>query len=136
MDEYNQAGVPDRWNPSHFFGLIYPDKTLKPGARAFMLTASLLRGAEYRPELPLREGIAKVPGILFFRRDDGLNILFIWNEGRRRNPLRLSAGAELTSYDILTGEGRPLGTEALLEPAREPLVITWTGGETPRLENP
>ena len=135
MDEYNLGETPNRWNPSQFFGLIYPDKTLKPGAKAFMLTAGYLAGAEYRPELPLREGVDKKITSLFFVRQDGTNVLLLWKNGRGRENLRLvvPGAANIIRHDIHTRGLIPLSDEPALAITRDPLFITWTGGGPPRI---
>ncbi|MDR2072454.1 MAG: cellulase family glycosylhydrolase [Spirochaetaceae bacterium] len=148
MDEYNRDTVPDHWNPSHFFGLTYPDRTLKPGAEAFMLSARYLAGAEYRPELPLRDELPDSVTSLYFRREDGTKILLVWNNRSRRIPLLLhidgSDGTGLVRHDIESGKAEILGPgdrPQLLRAGRDPLFLTWTGEGSPRLrgnigENP
>jgi len=146
MDEYNKGEAPNRWNPSQFFGLIYPDKTFKPGAEAFKLVANKLAGSEYRPELPLRgsghdnssEGghnggrgsSPKKITSLCFVKPDGESILVLWKEGRGKEKLRLSIpGAfDVKRHDILTGEIYPLQNDLNLEITRDPVFITWMGG--------
>jgi hypothetical protein len=129
MDEYNPGEEPDRWNPSHFFGLIYPDKSLKPGAKAFMLTARYLAGAEYRPELPLRENIPGSFTSLYFKRHDGTNVLLLWNNGRGKQVLRLTVTgtARLLRHNIVSGEAAPMQPDMVLEITRDPLFISWEG---------
>ncbi|MDR1307582.1 MAG: cellulase family glycosylhydrolase [Treponema sp.] len=135
MDEYNRDEAPDRWNPSHFFGLVYPDKSLKPGAEAFMLTAGYLRGAEYRPDLPVRENTDEKITSLFFKRPDGTNVLLLWNNasGEKALDLTVSGGAELFRRDISGGEAVPLSGETTLNIGRDPVFITWKGEGTARI---
>ncbi|MDR2662631.1 MAG: cellulase family glycosylhydrolase [Treponema sp.] len=135
MDEYNRDEAPDRWNPSHFFGLVYPDKTFKAGAEAFMLTAGYLRGAEYRPDLPVRENADENITGLFFKRPEGTNVLLLWNNGAGAKPLGLavSGGPELFRRDISGGEPVPRPAETTLTIGRDPVFIIWEGEGTPRI---
>ena len=130
MDEHNRGMAPNRWNPSFFFGLIYPDKTFKPGAGAFILTAGYLAGAEYRPELPVRKDVNKKITSLYFARQDGTSVLVLWKNNRGKKTLSLSVpGAmEITSHNIHTRERISLLNESVLEITRDPVFITWTGG--------
>jgi hypothetical protein len=135
MDEYNPGEVRNRMNFQNYFGLVYPNKTYKPGAEAFMLTAEYLAGTEYRPEFPLREGVGKGIISLYFIKPDGTSILILWKEGMGKQKLRLAvANAEgLSRHDILNREIVLLPAEAVLEISREPIFITWKGGGHPRL---
>ncbi|MDR2551677.1 MAG: cellulase family glycosylhydrolase [Treponema sp.] len=136
MDEFNQGEEPDHWNFEHFFGLIYPDRTLKPGAEAFMLTSRHLAGSEYRPELPLREGVSRRVTSLCFRKKDGTAILLLWQDGAGKRKLRLYFEGEAAAHrrSIYGGEDIPLPAKTVLEIGRDPVFITWTGEGVPRLE--
>jgi len=135
MDNYNPGEVKNKLNPLYYLGLIYPNKTYKPGAEAFMLTAGYLAGAEYRPEFPLRERIGNGIISLYFIKPDGTSILILWKDGMGKHNLRLTvAGAEnLSRHGILNREIIPLPTEPVLEISSEPIFITWKGGSYPRL---
>ena len=146
MDEHNPGEAPNPLNPLNYFGLIYPNKTFKPGAEAFMLTAHHLAGSEYAPELLQREGVNKGITSLFFRKPDGTNTLILWKNSPGKQKLRLSVlgeAAELFGHSLLTGEAFPLPVEipartslastAALEIGREPVFITWAGTGTPQL---
>jgi hypothetical protein len=128
MDEYNKDTPPDTWNPSHFFGLIYPDKTRKDGAAAFALCANYLRGAEYRPEAPER---LKVPGsvtsLYFGRESDEVTILILWNDSGKKK-VRLTLPSAAVSHSINGGGTTALSADTVLTLTKEPLFITWTGG--------
>ncbi|MDR2211887.1 MAG: cellulase family glycosylhydrolase [Spirochaetaceae bacterium] len=140
MDDYNRGEAPNRWNPSYFFGLIYPDKTVKPGAEAFMLSTRYLTGAEYRPEFPLREGVPGSITSLYFRGPGETKILLLWNSRPRQIPLRLeangAAGENLVRHSIENGEAEILGPAdraQTVHVGRDPLFLTWTGEGTPQL---
>ena len=138
MNDYNKGKEPNRVNPTYHFGIIYPDRTFKPGAEAFMLAANYLAGAEYRPELPLREGIKSGITSLFFKKPDGMNILILWKDSPGKQKLRLSVSdaAELFCHDILGGEAIPLNAETVLDIGRDPVFITWFGEGIPKLSKP
>ncbi|MDR0598905.1 MAG: hypothetical protein LBG84_02315 [Treponema sp.] len=137
MDEYVPSAVPDHWNFEHFFGLIYPDRTLKPGARAFMLTAHHLAGAEYRPEFPRREGVFRGLVSLYFRKKDGTRVLLLWTESgdKRRIRLILEGAAGVFRQDIHGGPAVPLSADPEVEVGGDPLFVTWRG-EAPPLIRP
>ncbi|MDR2470972.1 MAG: cellulase family glycosylhydrolase [Treponema sp.] len=138
MNDYNPGEAPDPLNPLRHFGLIYPDRTHKPGAGAFALCAGYLAGAEYRPELPLREGAPKNITALYFRAKDGTNVLFLWNnhEGAARLRLAVDGTAEMFRHDIQSGRGAALAGGTVLAINREPVVITWTGEGAARIGRP
>jgi len=135
MDEYNRGETPNRWNPSQFFGLVYPDKTFKPGAKAFMLTSLNLAGAEYRPEYPLREGVGRKITSLYYVKQGGESVLVLWKDGLGKETLRLivTGTDDVMRHDIHTGGLMPLSDESSLEITRDPVFITWKGGGIPRI---
>jgi len=137
MDDYNPGEVKNPLYPLHYLGLIYPNGTYKPGAEAFMLTANYLAGSEYRPELPLREGVPRNITSLYFVKEDGTNILILWNDGAGRRRLRLSVpnAADLSRHNIHNREITPLSEDIVLDVRSEPIFITWNGSEPPRLIN-
>jgi hypothetical protein len=127
MDEYNQGKAKTAWNPSHFFGLIYPDNTRKDGAAAFILCSQFLPGAEYRPELPERAGLPPSVTALYFRGKDGRNALILWNDSPGTQPLRLAipAGTEWLNHDISSGATKPISGDMRLSLTRTPVFISW-----------
>ena len=135
MDEYNPGEVKKPWNPLNYMGLIYPNRTFGPGVDAFMLTAGYLAGTEYRPELPLRESIGKKVTSLYFLKEDGTSILILWKNGLGKQNLRLSVpnAAILLRHNINNRNVILSPAELVLEAGREPIFITWTGGDPPRL---
>jgi hypothetical protein len=135
MDDYNPGEVPNRLNPANYFGLIYPNRTFKPGAHAFMLTATSLAGSEYRPELPIRENISNNVTSLYFVKEDGTNILILWKSGSGKQTLRLAVPdiENISCHDINDMEIITMEPETILEISRQPVFITWKGGGMPRL---
>ena len=138
MDDYNPGEAPDPINPLRHFGLIYPNRNHKPGAEAFALCTAYLAGAEYRPELPLREGVSKTITALYFKAGDGTNVLFLWRNGEGTLRLRLTVAgtAELFRHDIQSGLPAALPGDTTLTLSREPQIITWTGEGPPRIGKP
>jgi hypothetical protein len=136
MDEYNPGEVKKPWNPLNYFGLVYPNKTYKPGTEAFMLTAGYLAGSEYRPELPFRDGVSKGTTALYFIRPDGTSILILWRTVAEKQKVRLTVpGTEdLSRHSIHNREIVSLSAEPVFELDKEPVFITWKGGGPPRLE--
>jgi hypothetical protein len=128
LDEFNKDTPPDTWNPSHFFGLIYPDRTRKEGAAAFALCANYLRGAEYRPEAPERLTVPdSVTSFYFGRESDGANTLILWsNSGKKKVRLALPSSGAI-SHSIRGGEAAALPSDSVLTLTKDPLFITWTG---------
>ena len=122
-------------NPLKHMGLIYPNKTFKPGAEAFMLSAGYLAGTEYRPELPLREGRIKNITHLYFLREDGTSVLILWKDGPGKQSLRLDVpnAENLLSHNIHNREASLLPDGRLPALGRTPVFITWKGGGVPRL---
>ena len=135
LNDYNKGEEPNRLNPVYHFGLIYPNREFKPGAKAFSLTAQNLAGSEYRPELPLREGIKSGITSLYFKGTNGRNTLILWKDGDEKQKLLLavSGTAEVFYHDILTGEALALNAETVLRIGRDPVFVTWTGEGIPAL---
>jgi len=136
LDEYNPGEAPDRLNPMHYFGLVYPNLTYKPGAEAFMLTAEYLAGTEYHPEFPLKEGIGKGITSLYFIKPNGASVLILWKDGLGKQKLRLTVvnAQGLFRHNILNKEMVTLPADAVLEISGEPVFITWKAGGTPILQ--
>jgi len=135
MDNYNPGEVVNRLDPENYFGLIHPNKTFKNGAEAFMLTAGYLAGAEYSPNLLKREKVSKNITSYFFVREDGESVLILWNNGMGKKKVRLSVAnaQDISNHNIINREITILKGEPLLEIGKEPVFITWKGGENPRL---
>jgi hypothetical protein len=130
FDKKNRDEAVSRINPSQYFGLAYPDFTRKRGAAAFALCGRFIPGSEYRPELPRRIDLPAPVSALYFRGTE-TDALILWNDG---NPLRvrvLASGPAGREYDIVSGEGRDIPGELILDLDREPRILSW-----PRTDNP
>jgi hypothetical protein len=135
MDEYNRGKAPDPWNPSNYFGLIYPDNTRKNGAAAFILCSRYLPGTEYRPEFPEKTDLPSPVTALYFHGKDDSNTLVLWNDSFGKSALRLIIpGTERLSHDISSGIAEPLPGETLISLTRTPMFITWNGDSAVRIE--
>jgi hypothetical protein len=135
MDEYNRDEAPDPWNPSNYFGLIYPDNTRKNGAAAFILCGRYLPNGEYRPDFSERAGLPPSITALYFRGKDDSNTLVLWNDSFGKRSLRLVIpGTERLRHDISSGAAEPLPGETLVSLTRTPVFITWNGNSDPRIE--
>jgi hypothetical protein len=130
-DSYNRGQEPSRSDSEDFFGLTYPDYTLKPGAAAYALCGRFLPGAEYRPELPERTGVPDKTTSYYFRGKNGENILILWNETSRPLSLGIELSGSPTFYDIASGEGRKQPDSNSLELGKTPVIIVWEGNEYP-----
>ncbi|MDR2185775.1 MAG: beta-galactosidase [Treponema sp.] len=131
FDKKNRDEAKSRINPSQYFGLAYPDFTRKRGAAAFALCGRLIPGSEYRPDLPRRTGLPAAVSALYFRGAE-TDALILWNDGRPRRVRVLGpAGRE---YDIVSGEGRDIPGELMLDLDREPRILSWPRTEHPAVE--
>jgi len=137
MNHYNPGEEKDPLNVLNYLGLMYPNRTFKPGADAFILTANFIAGSEYNPELPLREGVNRNITGLYFLKEDGTSVLIIWNDGSGKRNLRLTVpdAENLSRHNIHNREITALSDGTVLEIRREPVFITWNGGGQPRLFN-
>jgi hypothetical protein len=140
-DDYNPGEEPSRGNSEDFFGLVYPNYTLKPGAASYALCARFLPGAEYRPEFPQRTGIPNKVASYYFRGKNGDNILILWNEASRPLSLSIELSGAPTFYDIVSGrtsdgkavlavgsgEGREQSRSSVLELGKTPVIVVWEG---------
>ncbi|MDR3200302.1 MAG: hypothetical protein LBT68_02480 [Spirochaetales bacterium] len=134
MDAYNPEDAPDHWNPSHFFGLIYPDKREKKGTEAYRLCSRFLAGAEYRPEYPQRDNVSKLITSLYFKKGNE-HVLILWYEfnGPENAPreksvlLNIPGAASIVRHNIESGAAETMEGETLIKIGVEPIFITWTG---------
>jgi len=135
MDKYNPEEKKNHWFPLNHLGLMYPNKTFKPGAEAYKLTAGYLAGTEYNPELPIREGINNSITSLYFSREDGSHVLILWNNraGNQKIRLVIHNALNILQHNIHNGDKYFLPEEKILEIKKEPVFITWERGEAPRL---
>jgi hypothetical protein len=118
-------------NSELYFGLAYPDYTLKKGAAAYALCGRYLAGTVYLPELPVRNRVPSSVESLYFRGENSRNVLVVWNRGPA--PVRLELKLPGTGgriYDIVSGEGRDLAETTGLAATGVPVFIVWTSGET------
>jgi hypothetical protein len=130
FDEYTKDDTQSRFDSERYFGLAYPDFTPKKGGAAYELCARHLAGMEYRPDLPVRTGLPKRTETLYFCGDNGENTLLLWNNSPFPYSVHLDLnGAEQTIYDIVTGEGKALDTEAPLTLNTTPKFITWKSSD-------
>ena len=138
MNDNNPGEEKEPLNPLTYMGLIYPNKIFKPGTEAFMLTAGYIAGTEYHPEFPLREGIARNVTSLYFLKKDGTSVLILWKDGLGKQNLYLTVpnAMNLSRHNIYNREVTLLPDKAALEISREPVFITWNGGDPPLLYEP
>lgn len=134
-DEYNPGEKQNRLDFLNYCGLIYPNGVFKNGAEAYMLTANYLAGSEYIPDYPFRENVGKSVTSLYFRKDNGENIIVIWKNGpgKRKFILAIPGASDITRHNINNREVTRLPQEIILEVNRTPVFITWTGGDPPML---
>jgi hypothetical protein len=137
FNPHNQGAARSPLDSEQYFGLAYPDYTLKKGAAAYALCTRYLAGTEYRPEFPIRDRVPSSVESLSFRGKDRRNTLMLWNRGLI--PARLTVtlpGTGWQIHDIVSGEGQSLEEKVGLVIGPTPVIITWTSGETeeaPRL---
>jgi hypothetical protein len=131
FDSRNKHEQGSKFFSEPFFGLVYPDYSLKKGYAAFALCGKHVAGKEYLPMQ--RQGLPASVVSLYFRGKDGGNTLILWNENRKALPVRVSLpGTEQKSYDIITGQAMSIETETEILLGRQPAFITWNGGN-PRI---
>jgi hypothetical protein len=126
---YFRGQEPNHRNSEYFFGLAYPDYSPRTGVAAYALCSRYIAGAEYRPELPVREKLPPSVETLYFRGQGGLNTLILWNQGDRPCSLRLKLpGSAQTRHDIFSGEGMAVPEETDLVLDAAPQFFTWQSG--------
>jgi hypothetical protein len=130
-DTYNRQVKRSPLDSELYFGLAYPDYTPKKGAAAYALCGRFIAGTEYRPEFPVRNRIPPSVESLYFRGEGRRNTLILWNKGII--PLRLAItlpGTGQRLHDIVSGEGRNINEQSVLNIDSNPRIITWISGET------
>jgi len=135
LHHFNKGDKKGRLNPLHHMGLLYENRENVSGADAFALTANNLADTVYHSNLPIREGIGKNITSLFFRKDDGNNILILWKNGSGKKNLHLAVPYinNLNLHDIHNRNISVIPSELKLTIRKEPVFITWKGGGTPML---
>jgi len=133
FDSYNREEIhPRTINSEKFFGLAYPNFQKKNGATAYELCAKYLPGSVYTSELPLKENIpSSIVAFCFLGGISGNNTLIIWNDSNRTQKLKIQLKSNALLHDISNGNTFSLPLE--LEIKKEPLFITWSGEEIPRI---
>ena len=120
------------WNSENFFGIAYPNLTVKAGYYAFALCGKNLAGKEYNPALPLRENLPERTVSLAFMGNENENVLILWNERGSQYPAHITLpGKDQRLYDIDTGSFRSIAEETEINITQTPLFITWTGSTEP-----
>jgi hypothetical protein len=111
------------FNSEDFFGLAFPDYTMKRSAWKFAVCAKNIAGKIYDPAYPMRAGIKKSIRAIYFEGEDGSHTLIVWkNTGKSR--LRLSQSARV--INSLTLEETSIDAGETVIVTTIPLVITWT----------
>jgi hypothetical protein len=134
-DPYN-PGDPgaNSQDSERFFGLTYPDLSMKAGGRAYALCARFLPSSRYMPELPIRENVpGHIVSFCFMNNTSGHNTLILWNDWNQTQAINLQLPAQALLHDISTGTNSPLPAETALNVGKQPLFITWQGTAVPRL---
>ncbi|MDR0321271.1 MAG: hypothetical protein LBI28_07190 [Treponema sp.] len=134
--DYRNPGEPgsNSLNSEDFFGLAYPNLTLKSGGFAYALCSRYLSGARYANELPIRENIpANIVSFCFLESSSGYNTLVLWNDQNKTQTVNLELSSQAEIHNISTGENRPLPENISVSIGKQPLIITWQGTALPRL---
>ena len=137
FDARNPGEYTRTFNSEEFFGIAYPNLTIKAGYHAFALCGRNLAGKEYRPELPLLKDIPKRTISLCFTGEGNETVLILWNESGSSFPACITLpGSEQRLYDISTRQYMVLGEETEITVTKTPLFFTWKGaaGTGPALE--
>jgi hypothetical protein len=135
LDSVN-AGEPgsNSLDSEHFFGLAYPNLSLKDGGWAYALCARYLSGARYVNEPSIRENIpANIVSFCFLEGTSGNNTLVLWNDQNRNQTINLELPSQGLIHNISTGENRPLSENTAFPIGKQPQIITWQGTGLPRL---
>ncbi|MDR2019237.1 MAG: hypothetical protein LBQ14_00550 [Treponema sp.] len=133
FDKRNRDEATSIINPSPYFGLAYPDFTRKRGAAAFALCGRFIPGSEYRPELPRRIRLPASVNALYFKGTE-TDALILWNDGNPQRVRVRAPGPAGREYDIVSGGGRDIPAELILDLGREPRILSWPAAENPAVE--
>ncbi|MDR1505601.1 MAG: cellulase family glycosylhydrolase [Treponema sp.] len=134
MDEYDAGQQRNNWWAGQYFGLMYPNGDLKNGGEAFKLCSRYLPGAEYRPELPLRNNVQRTVTSLYFRKNNE-HTLLLWDNAASAaaapKTVYVSAPGTpaLWRHNITGGGAEETGNEAVFRLTNEPVFLTWTTEE-------
>jgi hypothetical protein len=109
-----------------FFGLAYPDFTVKPSGISYRLLAKNLNGSSYNPRLSIHGmGSGSRPRMNAYRFDqaDGTVITILWSE---KEPAKLHIHGyknSFTAINLITGIHRRHKTEDTIEIKNQPVLI-------------
>ncbi|MHB9295819.1 beta-galactosidase [Pillotina sp. SPG140] len=124
-DRYNRGEAPLPHNSEDFFGLFYPDNTGKLGSYAYALVAHFVADSEFVPGLPRRVNVPSSLSSFYFRRRDGLNVLFLWNDGTFDQTVRLTLSGDATVYNIVTNSQENIQRTEKITVGTVPCILTW-----------
>jgi hypothetical protein len=97
----------------------------KKGAPAFGLCGRYLAGAEYQPEFPARTNVPDSIVSFYFRGKNKNNTLVLWNDKSSAKPLHVLLSGNGQIHDIVSGLGRTLSRDSIIQLDKTPLIITW-----------
>jgi hypothetical protein len=118
-----------------FFGLVRSEEDFtSKGAEAFRLCALYLSGATYRPDLPLRKNLPNTLYLFYFEQPSGGRTLVLWKAGRAVSLMLQASGNDYIRHDIVTGKAETISAQTPVVIGRNPVFITWQGGEIPSLQ--
>jgi len=133
FDSYNPDEIPkNTYNSEKFFGLAYPDYSKKNGAIAYELCVKYISGSVYTGSIPIKDNIpSSIICFCFLDGISGNNVLIIWNDSIRKQKLKIHLQNPAFLHNISNGNNVPLPFELTI--GKEPVFITWSGEEVPRI---
>ncbi|MBP7494630.1 MAG: hypothetical protein KA771_03980 [Spirochaetales bacterium] len=104
FDKFPEGKAPNPFNSELFFGLAYPDYSLKSGAMAYGLTARKIAGAHYQPDfLEVSPALSKSVEAFLFQGKAGSWRLILWSR-QGEVQVRISPLTGCFQYEISIGE--------------------------------
>ncbi len=124
LDSKNPEDVVPGQSSEAYFGIAWPDYTLKPGALPFSILAGELQNSVFDPAIIefAGDGNSRIYQAQY-RRGDGTMALILWS---LNSPVEVTLTDEYTPYrqiDLITGEGKSIKKNQTIKITKDPVML-------------
>jgi len=124
-DAYPAGETPSSASSEAYFGVAYPDGTLKNGGKAISHLVPRIRDASWAPELLDKKPPYNVPAAIYpFQEPDGMVTIVTWARIGRPHLILEGYIGDVEIYDTRSGEVYSADSGTVIQLTPEPLVIT------------
>lgn len=124
-DAYPPDEAPPGTSSEAFFGIAYPDDTLKSGGETMRRLGLMLQEASWAPELLKEKPPANIPAAIYpFRKSDGGVAVVVWSRIGRPALVLEGFYGDIEIYETGTSEDVVVDSGTLIQLGPEPLIIS------------